>query len=95
MVDAWEWCVASAGVEVIYHYLDNFAVLGLPGSEQCGHNLGLLKAVCNDLGIVLASEKKAGSAAEIKFLGIVIDTSLQELCLQTNKLEHCRVSPWI
>jgi len=26
VVDALEWCTASEGVEVIYHYLDDFAV---------------------------------------------------------------------
>ena len=88
MADALEWCIAAAGVEIVYHYLDDFAVLGVPESEECGHNLGLLKSVCNDLGIPLAPEKQAGPSTVIEFLGIVIDTSCQELHLPADKLER-------
>ena len=28
VADALEWCLAAEGVEVVYHYLDDFAVLG-------------------------------------------------------------------
>ena len=35
VADALEWCIASEGVEVMYHYLDDFAVLGPPDSAQC------------------------------------------------------------
>jgi len=51
--------------EIAYHYLDDFAVLGALESEQCGHNLGLLKMVCSELGIPLAPEKQV----VFKFLG--------------------------
>ena len=39
VADALEWCVAEEGVGIIYHYLDDFAVLGPPNSEECGVNL--------------------------------------------------------
>jgi len=86
VADALEWCISSVGVEIVYHYLDDFAVLGAPEAEQCGHNLGLLKAVCDVLGILLAPEKQAGPSSVIEFLGIVIDTSRQELRLPADKL---------
>jgi len=60
LADAVEWCTAKEGVEFVYHYLDDFVVLGLPESEQCGQNLGNLQAVCRDLGVPLAPEKQAG-----------------------------------
>jgi len=86
VADALEWCIAAEGVEYIYHYLDDFAVLGPADSEQCGESLGVLKAVCSDLGIPLAPEKQAGPSSEIEFLGIIIDTTQQELRLPEEKL---------
>jgi len=56
VVDALEWCIASKGVEVTHHYLDDFAVLGLPDSAQCSQDLGILKAVCSELDVPLAPE---------------------------------------
>jgi len=90
VADALEWCITSAGVQIVYHYLDDFAVLGAPETEQCAHDLGLLKAVYNDLSIPLAPEKQAGPSMVIEFLGIIIDTSCQELRLPAEKPEHNR-----
>jgi len=84
VADALEWCFASKCVEVIYHYLDNFAILGI---EQCSQDLGILKRVCSELGIPLAPEKQAGPSTVIELLGIVIDTVQQELCCPLDKLE--------
>ena len=36
VADALEWCVAREGVDIIYHYLDDFTVLGPSSSEECG-----------------------------------------------------------
>ena len=96
MADALEWCIASEGVEVIYHYLDDFAILGSPDSEQCSQNLEILKTVCMDLGVPLAPEKQAGPTTVIEFLGITIDTSKQELRLPADKLERLQLltSEW-
>jgi len=88
VADALEWCTASEGVEVIFHYLDDFAVLGAPESEQCSQDLGTLKRVCSELGVPLAPEKQAGPSTVIEFLGIVIDTVRQELRLPLDKLER-------
>ena len=60
MADALEWCVIKEGVNIIYHYLDNFAALGRPSSEECDINLQTLKSVCEDLRVTLAAEKQAG-----------------------------------
>ena len=35
VADGLEWCVARAGVQYVYHYLDDFAVLGPPNSGDC------------------------------------------------------------
>ena len=86
IADALEWCISKAGVEWIYHYLDDFTVLGLPGTEQCAQNLHTLQTVCRELGVPLAPEKQAGPSTTIEFLGIIIDTVQQELRLPEDKL---------
>ena len=88
VADAVEWCVANENVPAIYHYLDDFAVIGPPNSEECENSLQTLKLVCEDLGIPLVSEKQAGPSNNIEFLGIVIDTVKQELQLPTDKYER-------
>ena len=43
VADALEWHVRRLGVSLIYHYLDDFIVLGPPGSSQCQRDLELLE----------------------------------------------------
>ena len=54
VADALEWCISKGGVN---HYLDDFTVLGLPGTEQCAQSLYTLQKICEDLGVPLAPEK--------------------------------------
>ena len=88
VADALEWCVIKEGVSYVYHYLDDFAVLGPPSCEECHINLQTLKLVCKDLGVPLAAEKQAGPSTCIEFLGIIIDTVKQELRLPRDKLDR-------
>ena len=43
VADGLEWCITKVGVQVRYHYLDDFIVLGPPGSEECAEHLQILK----------------------------------------------------
>jgi len=88
VADGLEWCVAKEGVESIFHYLDDFAVLGPPGSAACLNQLLILKRVCAELEIPLAIHKQDGPTAIIVFLGIVTDTIRQELRLPEDKLRR-------
>ena len=88
MADAIEWCITKQGVQHVYHYLDDFIVLGSPGTEECSAYLGILQCVCQELGVLLAPEKQDGPAEVLTFLGIEIDTVRQELRLPTDKLER-------
>jgi len=90
LADALEWCIVKKGVEFIYHYLDDFKLLGPPDSERCSQNLHIIQSVCRDLGVPMAREKKAGPTSNIEFLGIIIDTVRQELCLPEDKLERLK-----
>ena len=88
IADALEWCVTKRGVQHIYHYLDDFIVLGSPSTEECGAYLSTLQQVCQELGVPLAPEKQDGPAEVLTFLGIEIDTIRQELRLPAKKLER-------
>ena len=56
-----EWCVVREGVEHIFHYLDDFAVVGPPDSDTCMLYLHKLKSICIELGIPLATRKTGWS----------------------------------
>ena len=88
VADVVEWCVAREGVEHIFHYLDDFAVVGPPGSDTCMLYLHKLKSICMELGIPLATEKQDGPTPVITLLGIIIDTTKGELRLPEDKLQR-------
>ena len=62
----------------------------MPGSantNECHRNLELIIAVCRWLGVPLKDQKKMeGPSTVITFLGIELDTELQEIRLPTEKI---------
>eukprot|EP00731_Ephydatia_muelleri_P004708 Em0002g884a len=90
VADALEWCLRADGIRHVFHYLDDFMVLGAPGSDECSRALEKLRSRCTELGIPLADHKCEGPSTKITFLGIVIDTSVGELSLPAEKLNHLR-----
>ena len=88
LADALEWIVGKRNVKLIFHYLDDFAVIGPPDSPACQQALDTLEQVCKELGVPLAPEKKDGPSTLIVFLGILIDTIKQELSLPGDKLRR-------
>ena len=46
LADALEWILLERGVSVCLHYLDGFLTVGRANSEECEHNLQLIKRVC-------------------------------------------------
>ena len=54
VADALEWHVRQNGVSYIYHHLDDFVVVGVPGSEQCTVALDILRQECASLGVAVA-----------------------------------------
>lgn len=88
IADALEWCACQEGIEYIFHYLDDFVVLGPPGSLSCLHFLETLKRICSELGVPLSPEKEEGPSPVLTVLGIVIDTIKGELRLPEDKLSR-------
>ena len=58
VADAMEWCVARGGVKHIFHYWDDFAVVGPPHSDTCMLYLHKLKSISMELGISLTTESR-------------------------------------
>ena len=91
IADALEWCIKTQGrVANVHHYLDDFAIIGSPGSDEIHKSLSTLQSVCTRLGVPLAKHKTEGPATRITFLGITIDTQAGQLSLPDEKLERLR-----
>ena len=88
VADGLEWVIRSRGVRFVAHYLDDFVVIGKPHSDECEAALGTALSTCDNLGCPTAPEKQEGPTTCINFLGIIIDTMAQELCLPVEKLER-------
>ena len=88
VADALEWVVKGMGATHIFHYVDDFVIVGPPGSPKCASDLELLLQSCADLGVVVAEEKTEGPATYLTVLGIEIDTVAMELRLPQDKLSR-------
>ena len=72
------------------HYLDDFIIVGPPGSGVCGDNLSVVLDTCSQLGVPVAAEKTVGPATVVTFLGVEVDTVEMELRLPLRKLEKLK-----
>ena len=90
VADGLEWCIRQRGVQYIFHYLDDYIILGSPDSEQCRRDLDALREVCRELGVPLAIHKCEGPTTCLIFLGIEINTVTGLLRLPEEKLQRLR-----
>ena len=88
VADALEWCLRQRGIELIYHYLDDFIVIGTPSSDQCQSSLDMLEEVCATLHVPLVRQKREGPTTCLPFLGIEINSVNSTLKLPEEKLER-------
>ena len=72
LADALEWIIRSRGVSHVAHYLDDFVVVGAPGSPQCADDLRTLESTCRELGVPLAVAKCVAPTTQLTFLGIEV-----------------------
>ena len=96
VADALEWCVRTQGVQLIFHYLDDFLLLGAPDSPQCAQGMAILDGVCATLGVPTAEHKRDGPTAQLTYLGIKVDTIAGTLRLPADKLHRLQalLSTW-
>ena len=86
VADALQWILQQAGINCLFHYLDDFIMLGAPGTEECREAMTIVEHICKALGVPLKAQKTEGPTTLIKFLGIVIDTIKGILLLPADKL---------
>ena len=86
VANAIEWVARTAGVKWMCHYLDDFLIVGPPGSPRCAQDLDLFLRHLSWLGVPIAEEKIEGPVTRITFLGIEIDSERQVLRLPQEKL---------
>ena len=51
LADALQWILERRGVRWVAHYLDDFILLGGPGSSTCQVSMDVLLQVCRELGV--------------------------------------------
>ena len=85
VADALEWYVHQQGVENVFHYLDDFIVLGAPNSQECTASMATLDRSCAHLGVLVAEHKRDGPTTCLTFLGIEIDTQVGQLRLPAER----------
>ena len=90
IADALEWCLRCGGIRHIYHYLDDFIIIGPPRSRDCAEALDILNRTCKVLGVPIAEHKRDGPTTCLTYLGIEVDTVASQLRLPQEKLQRLR-----
>ena len=85
VADALEWCAKKNGAQLIWHYLDDFIMVGRAGTGECGFSNSVFHHVCGRLGVPLAVDKCEGPCTRL-FWGIEIDSMAMEMRLPRKKL---------
>ena len=86
VAEALEWVLRRRGVRGILHYLDDFLLLGAPGSPECSNALAITFATCEELRVPLAMDKVEGPAVSLTFLGIRLSSSPLSVSLPQEKV---------
>ena len=90
VADALEWQLNQAGIPLIRHYLDDFIIIGPPGSPQCAQSPAILDRECHALGVPIAAHKQDVPTKCLIYLGIEINTANGILRLPDDKLDRLR-----
>ena len=85
LADALLWVASQQGARQLYHYLDDFIVLGPPGSTECASSLHS-REVVRFVGCPNSPRKDGSPTTCLVFLGIEIDTSVMQARLPRDKL---------
>ena len=97
IADAVEWFAGRQGVRSLFHYLDDFLIVGEHETEECGIHLTMLLTIFDYLDIPVAVEKTEGPTTRLIFLGIELDTEEMTLRLPEKKLRKLQtlIAEWL
>ena len=90
VADAVEWIARSEGVDFVIHYLDDFLVMGDPGSSGCAVALQKLLEIFQRLGLLVALDKLEGPSSCLVFLGFELDSRDLVVRLPQQKLTELK-----
>ena len=65
LADAVEWSVRHHGVQHIFHYVDDFILVGQPHSDECAHALTTTLDTFSSLGVPVEPEKCEGPCSHL------------------------------
>ena len=80
--------LTTTGIPLLFHYLNDFIIVGTPQSVQCVDSLEILDKECSWLSVSVTAHKCESPTTCLPVLGIVIDTIAGELHLPEDKLER-------
>ena len=88
MADALEWQLKHMGLQQVFHYLDDFLIVGPPHSPHCKEEIQVLLQCFESLEAPVAGQKLEGPTDCLTFLGIELDTTLMIRRLPLHKLRN-------
>ena len=85
------------GVTYLLHYLDDYIIMGPPGSQEYAANIAGFLEMCRRPGVPIAAEECEGPITKITYLGIEFDTKSMELHLPDGKLQRVKamIMEWL
>ena len=86
VAEALAYIIHQKGSVWMDHYLDDFVVVGPPGSYGCAQTLQIALETCKEVGFPVAGEKTEGPTTVLTVLGIEIDSNKMELRLPESRL---------
>ena len=81
-------------MQFIIHNLDDFLIVGVPGSNQCPEGISLFLSLLDQLGVLMAWDKLEGPTTKLTFL---VDSLAWEIHLPGEKLSALQdlVRQWV
>ena len=86
VADALAWILLEHGASLLGNYVDDFVTMGPAGQGTCRTNLQIVLALCELLGVPLASEKSMDPCTCLDYIGFLLDTIAMEVRLPKEKL---------
>ena len=91
VADSFTWALYCRGIRYVMHYLDDFLLIGPPGTNEASSAAELATRTFEHLGVPIALDKTEGPSTCITYLGIVVDTNALQLRLPEPKLRRVQL----